>query len=283
MLKSNLAQRLATAVVAIPVLVWLLFPGPAWAFYVLALLVTILGARELFMMSHPDDAISQAIGVLMTSVVSAAMYLGSGDLRVVLTILISVPLLGQLVTLVRLGDIPSAARRSMSMAAGPVLIGLPLTLMALIKKDGGATGPGWVMACFCFAWIADTGGYFAGRFLGKHKLYEAVSPKKTVEGAVGALLANVAVAWLIQRYLLPNMSYLYLAVLGLVAGVFGICGDLAESLLKRSVGVKDSGSLIPGHGGILDRIDALIMTTAVVYLARLWMAAPSCPSMLSQG
>lgn len=277
MLQSNLAQRLATAVVAVPLLSWLVFAGPAWAFYALALTVTILGARELFQMTHPEDLASQAIGVLLTSVVSACLYLGAGDLRVMLSVLVVAPAVGPLVTLVRLGDIPSAARRAMAMSAGPLMVGIPITLLALIKKGGASTAPGWLMAAFCFAWVADTGGYFAGRFLGKHKLYEAVSPKKTVEGAVGALAANVFAAWLLHTLWLKEVSFLYLALLGVVAGVFGIAGDLAESLIKRSVGVKDSGSLIPGHGGILDRIDALLLTSTVVFVARLWATPEACP------
>lgn len=277
MLNSNLAQRLATAVVAIPLLAWLVFVGPAWSLYALALTVTILGARELFQMTHPEDVPSQAIGVLLASSVSAILYLGSGDLRVLLTLLVVAPTLGPLVTLLRLKDIPSAARRAMSMSAGPLVIGIPMTLLALIKKGGASSAPGWIMAAFCFAWIADTGGYFAGRFLGKHKLYEAVSPKKTVEGAVGALAANVVAAWVLHVTLLKEVSFAYLAVLGLIAGVFGIAGDLAESLLKRSVGVKDSGSLIPGHGGILDRIDALMLTSTVVFVSRLWASPDACP------
>ncbi len=277
LLQSNLAQRLATAVVAVPLLAWLVFLGPAWSFYALALTVTILGARELFQMTHPEDVVSQAIGVLLASCVSAVLYLGSGDLRVVLTLLVVSPTLGALVTLLRLKDISSAARRAMSMSAGPLLIGIPMTLLALIKKGAASSAPGWLMAAFGFAWIADTGGYFAGRFLGKHKLYEAVSPKKTVEGAVGALLANVLAAFGLHLTLLKEVSFVYLAALGLVAGVFGIAGDLSESLLKRSVGVKDSGNIIPGHGGVLDRIDALMFTSAVVFVARLWSTPDACP------
>src|SRR6202044_2759789 len=117
------------------------------------------------------------------------------------------------------------------------------------------------------AWFADTGAYFAGRFLGKHKLYEAVSPKKTVEGAIGGLIASVVWALLGSFFFLRGMLPVAHAIpLALAAGAFGQAGDLAESLLKRSTGVKDSGAIVPGHGGILDRVDALLLTSAIVYL-----------------
>jgi phosphatidate cytidylyltransferase len=121
-----------------------------------------------------------------------------------------------------------------------------------------------------FAWLADTGGYFTGRFFGRHKLYEAVSPKKTTEGLVGALLAAVLGALLAHFWYLPVIPLVDAVVLALVAGLFGQLGDLGESLLKRSTGVKDSGEIVPGHGGMLDRLDALFVTSALVYLYTLW-------------
>ena len=106
------------------------------------------------------------------------------------------------------------------------------------------------------AWLSDTGGYFAGRWLGKRKLYEAVSPKKTVAGSVGGV-ATVVVGVLAARpLLLPNLPWLDAALLAAIGSAMGQLGDLGESVLKRSVGVKDSGGVIPGHGGMLDRVDA---------------------------
>jgi phosphatidate cytidylyltransferase len=122
-----------------------------------------------------------------------------------------------------------------------------------------------------FAWWGDTGGYFAGRYLGKHKLYEAVSPKKTIEGSVGGLAGSVLGALCAHFWYLPSISLAHAIPLSLVAGAFGQAGDLGESLIKRSTGVKDSGQIVPGHGGILDRVDALLLTSAVVFLYTLWI------------
>jgi phosphatidate cytidylyltransferase len=126
-----------------------------------------------------------------------------------------------------------------------------------------------------FAWFSDTGGYFAGRFLGKHKLYEAVSPKKTVEGALGGLAGSVIGALLAHFWYLPSIPLVHAIVLALLAGALGQAGDLGESLVKRSTGVKDSGQIVPGHGGVLDRVDALLLTSAVVYLYTLWFRTPT--------
>jgi phosphatidate cytidylyltransferase len=143
------------------------------------------------------------------------------------------------------------------MAAGPLFVGVPLTLVGMVRRDM-ADGPSYVVMTLMFAWFSDTGGYFAGRFLGKHKLYEAVSPKKTVEGALGGLAGSVLGALFAHFVYLPAIPLAHAIPLALVAGAFGQAGDLAESLVKRSTGVKDSGAIVPGHGGILDRVDALL-------------------------
>jgi phosphatidate cytidylyltransferase len=172
---------------------------------------------------------------------------------------------------VRLGSIETAALRACALGFGPLFIAAPLTLLARMRLNLGAAGSGSVILAIGLAWFADTGAYFAGRFLGKHKLYEAVSPKKTVEGAIGGLAASVVWALLGSFWFLRSLPVAHAIPLALVGGVVGQAGDLAESLLKRSTGVKDSGALVPGHGGILDRVDALIMTSIAVYLYGVWL------------
>lgn len=267
---SNLAVRIATAAVGAPLILLLLYKGPLWGFYVLALPATLIAAWELFSMTHPGDKASQLMGVGVTGVVSAGTYASDGDARVLLTLLICAPLAGPLLTLVRLGDMKTAALRVCAMGFSPLFIGVPVTLLAVMRRDLGAEGPGYVVLAIMFAWVGDTGGYFAGRFLGRRKLYEAVSPKKTVAGAFGSLGGSVASALLAHVWFLPGLSLAHGIPLALVAGALGQAGDLGESVLKRSFGVKDSGAIVPGHGGILDRIDALMLTSAVTYLYSLW-------------
>ena len=158
----------------------------------------------------------------------------------------------------------------MALGFGPLFVGAPLSMLAVMRRDLLEAGPGYVVMSIMFAWFGDTGGYFAGRFLGKHKLYEAVSPKKTVEGAIGGLGGSVIGALMAHFWFLPSLPLVSGVILALVAGALGQAGDLGESLLKRSFGVKDSGAIVPGHGGILDRVDALMVTAAVTFLYTLW-------------
>ncbi|MBX3186274.1 MAG: phosphatidate cytidylyltransferase [Labilithrix sp.] len=265
-------MRFATAGVGAPLILALLYKGPPWGFYLLVLPATLIGAWELFNMTHAEDRVSQVFGLVMTAAVSLATFFAEGNARILMTMLILVPLLGPMLTLVRLGEMSTAALRVCAMAFGPLFVGVPLALLAVMRRDLGEAGPGYVVVTIMFAWFGDTGGYFAGRFLGKHKLYEAVSPKKTVEGAVGGLVGSVLAAVLAHFWFLPTLPLSHGVPLALVAGALGQAGDLGESLLKRSTGVKDSGAIVPGHGGILDRVDALLATSAVTYLYTLWLA-----------
>jgi phosphatidate cytidylyltransferase len=264
--KSNLAIRLGTAAVAVPLLLVLLFRGPAWGFSLLATLAAGVAALEIFRMTHPGDAFSQTAGAVSSAAVTLALAFAAPDQAVVFGVLVGVPLLGMLVPLVRLGEIPTAALRVMTGGATPIYVGAPLGLLALLRRDFGTDGPGLVLLTLMLAWFADTGGYFVGRFFGKTKLYEAVSPKKTREGLFGAVLGSLGGALLAHATYLPSLSLTAAIVLGVLGGPLGQAGDLVESLLKRSLGTKDSGGIIPGHGGILDRIDALLVLTPVVYL-----------------
>jgi phosphatidate cytidylyltransferase len=270
---SNLAVRLATAAVGAPLILLLLYKGAPWGFYLLALPATLIAAWELFNMTHPGDRPSQVIGVGLAAVTSAVTYFATSDVRALLTLIICVPLAGPLVTLGRLGEMKTAALRASTMGFGPLFVGVPVTLLAVMRRDLGADGPSYVVLTMMFAWFGDTGGYFAGRFLGRHKLYEAVSPKKTVEGALGSLFGSVLGAVLGHFWFLPSLSLAHGIPLALVAGIFGQAGDLGESVLKRSCGVKDSGAIVPGHGGVLDRVDALMLTSAVTFLYSLWFLA----------
>ena len=269
---SNLTLRLATAAVAVPIILALIFIAPPWAFYLLVLAALLVGVREVFVMTHPNDAFSQWLGVGLGAIASIAVFLGTGDPRVLVTVLVAIPVLGPILTLARLGAIETAALRACAMGFGPLYVAVPLTLLAALRTlHPGMQGSGLVLLALGLGWFADTGAYFAGRFLGKHKLYEAVSPKKTVEGALGGLLAAVVWALLAVFWFLKGSLPLTHAIpLALVAGALGQAGDLGESLLKRSTGVKDSGAILPGHGGIMDRLDAVIVTSLAVYLYAAW-------------
>jgi phosphatidate cytidylyltransferase len=262
---GNLAMRFLSAGVAVPLILLLLYKGPDWGMFLVVCAACCIGAMELFAMTHPGDRVSQVAGVALTLGAANVTFWGGRDVRVLMLALVAAPLVGPLWTLVRLGDMKTAAFRALAMSAGPLFVGVPLALLSVMRRDQGGDGPGYVVFCLMIAWFGDTGGYFGGRFLGKHKLYEAVSPKKTVEGAVGGLVGSAIGALCAHYIFLKSLPLVQGLVLSVVAGALGQAGDLGESLLKRSTGVKDSGQIVPGHGGILDRVDALMVVAACVY------------------
>jgi len=147
-------------------------------------------------------------------------------------------------------------------ASGLLLVAFPLTYA--VRLDGwGTYGPWLLLFALVITWAGDTAAYFAGRAFGQHLLAPHVSPKKTWEGSLAGLAASILVAVVFQRWLhAPLPTLIGMAVVGNVAGQIG---DLLESACKRSAGVKDSGSMLPGHGGVLDRVDALILAFPVVW------------------
>lgn len=271
MAKSNLGIRLTTAGVVAPLLLLTMFYAPVWAWYLVVFVATLLASDELFRMTHPADPVARGIGIASSGVVSVVLYRYGHDPRALVSILFGVPIVGVLVPLWRLGQMETAALRVMAGVAGPLYIGGLLSTVALIRRDQGEAGPEYVVMTLMFAWLADTGGYFFGRFFGRKKLYEAISPKKTREGFLGALVGAVAGGLLAHYWFLPSIPLGHVLPLSILCGGLGQLGDLVESLLKRSTDIKDSGWLVPGHGGILDRIDALLIVSPLVYLYALWL------------
>ena len=150
--------------------------------------------------------------------------------------------------------------------AVPLALTIRLTLVvdpfsSMTQFDGSL-----LLAIFIFIWVNDTGAYLVGSRWGKRRLAPSISPKKSVEGSIGGLLLVLLSAVVLRLLLFPELSWLRILLIATVVAVFGTIGDLFESSLKRQAGVKDSGKLIPGHGGILDRIDSLLLAVPAVYL-----------------
>ena len=123
-----------------------------------------------------------------------------------------------------------------------------------------------ILLLLCLIWATDTGAYYTGKTFGKHKFAPSISPNKTWEGTLGGLALACVVAAAFKETLLPDLTWLDAGILALLGGGWGQMGDLFESAFKRSCGVKDSGTLLPGHGGVLDRFDSLIFTAPAYYL-----------------
>lgn len=267
---SNLVVRTATALFLAPLVLLLLFRGPAWGWALLIALSAAQVAWEMLSMTHPKDKPSRMVGALLAGGISAALYFAGQEPRLLMTAVMVALALGAMLPLLRLGEIPTAALRLLAMTSAPLYVGVLLTSLTLLRVGFGARGPSFVLFALMIAWMADTGGYVFGRIWGRTKLYEAVSPKKTREGLLGSILFSVAASAFASFTYFPDLPLFHAVFLGFVGAVLGMMGDLVESLLKRSTGVKDSGSLLPGHGGLFDRVDALLIVGPLVYLYALW-------------
>jgi len=161
-------------------------------------------------------------------------------------------------------DREHAPTRTAHAVVGCLYAGLGLAPIAALRV--GPSGLQWVISALVITWANDTCAYFAGRLFGRHKLHPVVSPNKTWEGFAGGAVGSVAGMFVARWVAFPGLTPTDCLVLGLLGAVLGPLGDLCESLLKRAYGVKDSGTLIPGHGGLLDRVDALLFNAPAVYL-----------------
>ena len=273
---GNLAQRFLVAVVAAPILILILYvdrPEPTFAAIFVAAL---LAMREYFAMTLPaeDRGAALVLGgiavlafywlqpttMLLYTPGKWAGFAASAGMPVALFCAVVVP---GLFYLFKFRDMTTVAVRFAATVTGIVYAGFLTMFLALLRNVGGGD---LVLLVLLVAWVADTGAYFAGRFLGKAKLYEAVSPKKTWAGAWGGLVGSIAGAALLKVIHFHELAWIDVFLIAIPGGMLGQMGDLAESMIKRSTGVKDSGSLLPGHGGILDRIDAVLFIAPYVYV-----------------
>jgi phosphatidate cytidylyltransferase len=260
---SNLALRALSAVVVLPLLGALVLWRQPLGFGALVLLVAALALIEFTTITLPSASRRLRGAVVAVGVgFAAALYLAPAQAQVWgLTALVATATL----VLLEPGDIPSAGHRLGLASFGVFYVGGLAAPLAILQRDA-IQGRAWVLLAVAVTFGNDTGAYFAGRALGRHKLYPAVSPAKTVEGAVGGLVAALAIMLGVRATLSPWLTVADCLWVALPASVLGPIGDLVESLIKRSAGVKDSGRLIPGHGGMLDRIDALLFVAAWIYL-----------------
>ena len=146
---------------------------------------------------------------------------------------------------------------------GVVYLGLPFALLVKIATHTGSYSPNLVLGMLLLTWANDTGAYFVGSKLGKRPLFPRISPKKTWEGSMGGVVIGLLAGWILSQ-IFPQYTITDWLILALIVVLFGSLGDLVESMLKRSLKIKDSGTLLPGHGGFLDRFDAFIFVIPFV-------------------
>ncbi|MBI5527533.1 MAG: phosphatidate cytidylyltransferase [Deltaproteobacteria bacterium] len=259
---SNLTVRVGVALALLPGVIALLWLGGPY-FHALIIVAVAMSAHEyLCITGFRAHAPSHAFGLLV--IVGVAVATTAAPLFWLGPVIVGATLSVFLWHLFVPGDIPSTAARAGLMSLGVVYTGILPTFLVHLRAL--PDGFGWVFMVFAVVWLSDTGAFFTGRAIGRHKLYLRVSPGKTWEGAFGGIASSILGTFLTRWLFLPALTPLDCLLIAIPGGALGQAGDLCESLLKRAYGVKDSGTSIPGHGGMLDRIDAVIFAAPYVYL-----------------
>ena len=261
-------KRWLTGIIAVPILIYVIGFAPRWLFYAMAFSAAIIGLVEFFGMAAPKlptpvKALSFVLSFFFFT------FIAYGPFFMILAVL-------SLSVIVLLGFylFSDASLRSQAVedasktTLGLLYVCLPLSLLLIIDKH--PRGPLWIFFLLAVAFFNDTGAFYVGRSLGRHKLYPSISPGKTWEGAVGGILSGILCAYLFSRFFSIYEFNWFIIGLASLLSVCGQVGDLAESMLKRLCGIKDSGKILPGHGGLLDRIDGLLFSIPVLYVFLTW-------------
>jgi len=262
----NLVIRVTTALVLLPAVLWLVWRGGL----PLALLIGAAAAVCALELNHLPRADLTGAAIVSTSgaFLIPLLQLASPGWITTELVLSAVVIVAFTDALLFESEIPNAPRRVGLAVLGAVYPGL--LLGALVPLRGMPHGEWWIVLTLTVTWLNDSFAYFAGRAFGRRKLYERISPSKTWEGALGGAAGSIAGALIVREIWLPALPSWGAAFIGAGAAVLGPLGDLSESMLKRAFGAKDSGRLLPGHGGLLDRIDALLFNAPfVLFCARL--------------
>jgi len=246
----------------LPLLIAYVYFANQTAFALLIVLVSVLALHEFLRMSLPAErrierSLALFAGGVLTLVVSFAAPQG------VLAALVLTSLVLATWFLFRFQDIQTVITHLSLILLG--LIYVPVLLGHMVLLHGLEHGKAWIFFVMFLVMTSDSAAYFSGVRFGKRKLYPAISPNKSVEGAIGGLFGGVIAALIVRAWFFPVLSLLDSVLLGFALGAVSQVGDLFESMLKRSFEVKDSGSLIPGHGGLLDRLDSLLFAYPLAY------------------
>ena len=255
-------KRWITGIIAVPILFGIIAYGGEEAFAVLIVFASLAGMDEYNRMAFGRGFTLEKVETMVIAlfILLAAFFANLSLLLAVLTFAVMTVLILNLLRIRNQGLDRSNA--------GQVILGvlyIPLLMAHFILIRRTQSGVLWIFFILVLAFAGDIAAYYIGRRFGKRKLLPEVSPGKTVEGTIGLVAGSIAGCLLFKLFLFPMLPVAHAAVLGLVGSVVGQLGDLSESALKRTAGVKDSGTMLPGHGGILDRLDCLMFITPFVY------------------
>ncbi|NQW63150.1 MAG: phosphatidate cytidylyltransferase [Deltaproteobacteria bacterium] len=278
--KSDLVPRLVGAGVAIPLILALLFYAPNWAVGLALSVAAGIGAWEYLTMTGVRATPTLfAVGVLAPVATLLAAYWFPGTLAAYGVASLSA--IAMMMSCLQMGDNPARAGRSIALSLSSFAYvtllfgGLVLLSRGPVPGEIWTRQSGWMLFAMFIIFTGDTGAYFTGRLFGRHKLAPNVSPGKTIEGAIGGLVCSVgggfvAVAMFAPTHL-PALTAMQICLFAIPAALLGQVGDLCESLIKRSTGAKDSGNIIYGHGGMLDRLDALMFAAPYIVVLRAYL------------
>jgi phosphatidate cytidylyltransferase len=262
-------KRWATALILILPLVWLILKAGSVVFAVTIGAAGILCLWEYYRIAFhghaPEVPVGfQAWGYACGALVIAAAQSGNA---LALMLVLALNLTGAAVmSIFRFRSSTDAPVVAVKQVFGVLYI--PFFLSFLVMLRGTSNGPLWVLFLFWVIAWGDTGALYTGTLWGRHKLCPSVSPKKTMEGAAGGLAANLVCAWLFKLLFFQSLAGVTCTLFALIVGVLGQLGDLFESEFKRAAGVKDSSNLLPGHGGFLDRLDALLLAAPAAFFLK---------------
>jgi len=279
-MKNNvLAKRFLTGTVAIPLLAALVFWGSESIFLIIVMLTAGLALIEFFKMNLACNELKKALAVTIGLLLVWSIYYYRDYLSFYTTdgmswfITYSIVLIALAVFALLLLHLIIFPRNVILVAEpviaviGIVYVALFLSYLILIRR--GTDGKSWVFFTLLVIWFSDSGAYAIGKMIGKNKLSPVISPNKTIEGSLGGLAASLIVAFIAKAFFLKTIAMTHCILLALGIAVMGQLGDLCESTFKRLKNVKNSGNLLPGHGGMLDRIDSLLFAAPFVYYYKL--------------
>jgi phosphatidate cytidylyltransferase len=266
--------RELTALVLAPVAVWMIGWSHEYVFDGAVALIAVMALHEFITLGkRMGYDIPVVLCAVVTLFIIAAFILESVSVE-----------MGMFVTLLiipasyvfRSGDIEHALPSSAIAVLATMYVGMLAGSLIRLRNDF-PVGPKLVFFLVLVVWLGDAGAYYTGKQFGRHKMSPRISPKKTIEGGVGGVITSVITAVVIHFTFFPQIPLVHAVVVGIVLSIAGMVGDLAESMWKRSAAVKDSGTLIPGHGGFLDRFDSVLFTTPILYVY--WAVAQGATSL----
>jgi len=254
--------REITALVAAPAAIWITGWGPVWLFNATIAVIAVLAMYEFLALGKAKGYdVPTVLCIAIMLIIIAAFIID--DLSVELGMFAALLIIpaSYVVTKKSLeNSLPSSAIAVLATTYVGMLSGSLIRL-----HNDFPEGYKLVFFLLLVVWLGDTGAYYVGKQFGKHKLSPRISPKKTIEGLVGGISASIIAAVVIHFTFFPKFPLLHAVIAGVLLSIAGVIGDLAESMWKRSAAVKDSGTLIPGHGGFLDRFDSILFTAPILY------------------